>query len=148
MQIKLLDLPCTIFSCKFRQKRRIVGLLGTVLHNVCTELMRAMTVFSIDVMRDYYVRLMLAQKFCNKLTRRALFPLSIGIFELSGIRIIELSDNRIAAHTHGPKAIKKFAAPSGVGVRHIGDYYIHAPFRVVGRNRAAKEDQFIIRMSR
>ena len=59
MQIQLFHLPRAILISDLRQIRRILGMLHAMLHDVGADLMRTMTILSINIMRDHDVRLIL-----------------------------------------------------------------------------------------
>ena len=85
MQVELLDLPCAILSGKLGQISGVIGLFNAILHHVRTQLMRTVSVFTVHVVRDDNIRLVLSQQLGYKLASLSLLPLSVCILELAGI---------------------------------------------------------------
>ena len=147
MQVQLFDFPGAVLCRELRHHRRIICQRHAVLHHICAEPVRAVAVLAVDVMRNDNLRLVPAQQFHGKFPNVALAPAGVGVFQLSGIGIIELADHRIGAHTHRPQAVEQLAAASGIGIRHVRYDDIHTALGIVRRYRTAKENQLVVRVS-
>ena len=77
-------------------------MLYAVLSDIGAKLMCPMAIFSVDIMRNHNVRLVLANEFRDICTAFSFCPVSVSIIQRSHINVAEISDHRVLAKTHMP----------------------------------------------
>ena len=102
MQIELLDAPCPPFFRGFRHKGFVAGSFHAVLGNAGAELVRAVAVFAVDIVREHDVRLVLTNQLGDVGAAVLLSPAGIGFIQRFHVNVGKRADDGILANAEVP----------------------------------------------
>ena len=92
------------------------------------------------------LRLMPAVQLGHPLQHLVLSQLPVGVLRAFAVGVPESAELRIVPDAEGPKPVQRLASAGRIAPGKIGHHDPLPLFRRVGRNRAAQEDQLIVRM--
>ena len=151
--VELLDLPGAVSHGGVGVLILVHGDGNGVVRRVGDHLVHGVTVFAIDVMGHDNLGLVLAVQLHKPLVDVLAAGLFValarmGVRQLHGLAhlVARIADDGIVAHAHVPQTVEQLGGAGGVGAGVISHHHIALTLGGVGGNRAAEEDQLIVRV--
>ena len=147
VQVQLLDLPGAICNGGCGEFILVCCQFNAVLGGFGNHHVLLVAILAIGVLRHNDFRFVLPIQPYNPFVDFVFAARRfIGCLETFSIAVLEIANDRIRPHAHVPQTIEQLGGAGGVGAAEVRHNHLALLLDSVGGNRAAEENQLIIRV--